>query len=226
MHFIHINIKFILFTIQPERTNNNMASKDKEKKKKKDLNKPKKSKKKLIFIIIFLLLILIGGGVTYFFLNKGKEVYKPINSEFFEIPQKTDEFIYSKNRDAHKEIKTINNEIQIITQETLRVTEIEKEYPDQKKITDKAITKYNKLKSDSIKNLNKVIIKFNDLYVQFSVNPDVGTEILNKESEKISGDLNKIITGLNKETQMILKNRPVKLSLVDKVKSKFKKSED
>jgi len=202
-----------------------MAKKNKEEKKKSSQGLPaqKKSKKKMIIwiILFFLFSGVIAGGVT-FFLYKKKDGYKPVNSEYFSISEKTEKFIYLKAVLVHQQLKKVDADLILINHEIERVKGIQKEYPDQKKITEKAISKWEKLKKNILKQVKKTIVRLDYIYVQYLVNPETGAVILKQESEKINGALKALLQKIDVETKILKTAIPAKKGFIDKIKGVFK----
>lgn len=196
-----------------------MAPKGKDKKKEKE--KPKKSKKKLIIILLILIILIGAGAGAFFFFTKDKEKFVPLKSQYFDITTKTEKFIYNHTREIHRELKFIDNEILVLSKETERVLGIEQEYPDQKKITDKAVARFDKLKKATIKEIKKIIVKYDSLYVSYAVNPDSGKEIIKQEAPKLKETINQIKNKLKIETDSIKKNTPETKGFIKKITGKF-----
>ena len=198
-----------------------MASKEKEKKQKNKSAPPKKSKKKLIFILLLLIILLMAGGGAGFFFLKGSDKFRPLNSQYFEISGKTEKFIYEKSKDIHNELSIINNELIVVNNEIERVLSIEKEYPMQKKITDRTVGRYEKLSKATIKEIKKLILRFDAVYVEYAVNPETGSRIMEQESKPIKTTLDQLKQKLAIETEIIKKNTPGKKSFFKKISDKF-----
>ncbi len=185
--------------------------------KKEKTNPPKKRWKKILFIIFLLVVFSVSGLFAYIYYFK--DDYKPVNSEFFDIPIKTDLFFSEKSPDINISLKEADYELQKIRDEIEKIKALEKEYPEQKKITQKKFLYLKKLDASVKKEINAIITKLNDIYVQFKVNPETADKFIEQECKKIAAELKKLIDSTKEETKKFLDKKSEKPSnIIEKIK--------
>ncbi len=194
-------------------------NKEKKEKSSKDLPEEKKRKKlsikKLIFII-FLVLIAVGASTSGFLIYNNSLTtndpfdetakYKKNDLEHINLPEEIVVFTFTYFRKVYISMIDFNKEINLLDNEILRIEAIEKNYPDQKKITDKQKKTWEKAKKTLEKTFIKIEKYIKNIYVLFSVNKDKGLlQIENKKSElaQLAQDA---LTSANEKT-LILKQK-------------------
>ncbi|MGE4519720.1 MAG: hypothetical protein AB7E04_09470 [Desulfobacteraceae bacterium] len=136
----------------------------KQQEKKNEQKKPKS--RKLIFIFIaFVLSLTVAASVTWYIYVE-KDRFRPETHTYFDFPAKTQIFFYKNYPEIISLADSIDSELAEVEKESQRISNIEKEYPDQKNITGKALQKLSKIQSDSKNEMSIIINDLNSIFVQ------------------------------------------------------------
>lgn len=198
---------------------------EEEQKKEEGEGEPSKKKKiiglvvKTVKYLVILSILGVGGyfGYTYF---KGDEnAYSSREFTHVKSNEAKLEFAFYNLREVYDGLIDIDEQIVLIDKEIERISTLETEYPDQKKITVKEKKNWNKIKNKLTKVLKKVELTLEAVFVTNSVNKENGKKLL----EKSRNSLNKMIGDvlkLSKAQTSKIKIEKEK-SIIDKILSIF-----
>ncbi len=171
--------------------------------------------KKIFILLLILILIATGGflGHRYFFASKPGVVAKS------ELPEELLIFAFKIMPDIHADVVAISDEIQITETEIKRIEAIEKQFPDQKKITDTEKKIWEKNLSELTKFRIKHENKIQDIYVSYSVNTETGLKLIEENKKELKKTAGELITPSKSLTDKIRAIEEAK-SFMDKLKEK------
>ncbi len=160
---------------------------DKKKKKKKKVNFPFKK-----FAIIFLIIVFLTGGALagyyFFFADKPGQVEKSA------LPEEILIFTFNVMPLVHSGIISVSDEIVITEKEIIRINEIEKNFPDQEKITNSEKKIWDKNLLILTKFLEKHEKEIQNLYVSYRVNHETGQKLIDEQKDALVEASTEIIT--------------------------------
>lgn len=198
-----------------------MAAKDKDILDTTKNSAPKKKRKipfKKIFIFFLIITLLVGGGAAVFYIyftDKPGEIKKSGLSKEILV------FTFNFMPGVHTGIKSLNDEIIITEKEIERIKEIEKEYPDQEKIT----TSEKKIWDKNLLILTSFLVKqekeIKDIYVSYQVNKETGQKLVDEKKEALATASTEVITPSTVLTEKIKAIEAAK-GFLDKIKDFLK----
>ncbi|MCB9480675.1 MAG: hypothetical protein H6680_02460 [Desulfobacteraceae bacterium] len=184
-------------------------------------NQPKKSRKKkilFIFILLLFLSIIISGLITWYIYFE-KDRFRPRSYNYFEFPAKTQIFFNKNYPQIISIADSIENELAIIEKESQRILNMEKEYPDQKNITEKAIEKLNKIQADAKGEMSKIINQLNSIFVTANLGSSSFEESFREETKKAEEKLNLVNNKIINESAPYKSPEKKPQGLIEKIKS-------
>ena len=178
-------------------------------------------------IIILVVLLLLGGGgyfgYFYFFPGDG---YSELELVHVTLPQKILRFTYNKLPNVYLGLIDLNRQLVLIDGEINRINNIEKIYPEQKKIAEKGKKVWNKFQQKLQKYLPKLEEKLEAIYVTYQVNKDKGSELIESQKQTLKENNDTAIAPAKESTDKlstILKNNTSAIeSKINQIKSFFK----
>lgn len=198
-----------------------MAAKDEELLETTENSAPRKKRKvpfKKFFIFFLIIILLAGSGAAVFYIyftDKPGEIKKSGLSKEILI------FTFNLMPEVHTGIKSINDEIIITEKEIERIKEIEKEYPDQEKIT----TSEKKIWDKNLLTLTTFLLKqekeIKDIYVSYQVNKETGQKLIDEKKEALATASTEVITPSTVLTEKIKAIEAAK-GFLDKIKDFLK----
>jgi hypothetical protein len=106
-----------------------------------------------------------------------------------------------------------------VKKESERILNIEKEYPDQKNITEKAVQKLEKIENDAGNEMEKIINQLNEIYVTANLGSALFDENLKNNSKKAEEKLIIVKEKIISESLPYKSNNINEKGLIGKIKS-------
>ncbi len=188
----------------------------------------KKKKKKSatrLFIILLIFVVIIGTGAFFLYNNYFNNKEGPEKKlENIEIKKELISFSINMLPDIYTALLDLNEEMGVIKKEIERLNNMEKEYPQQKKIILSEKKIWDKTQKGHFTVLSKLEKEIEAIYVSYMVNPEKGMKrIEDKKTTELLTETNKIITASKTQTERL--KVVVELSFIDSLKEKFLKKE-
>ena len=193
---------------------------NKDVKKKKNKDKKKGGLKK---IIIFTVIILILGGGGYFGYRHFtvQDGYSSTELIHIKLPEQIIKFIFTNLPDVYPGIIKLNQELILIDNEIARIDTIEKEYPEQKKITESEKKIWDKTRINLQKYLAKVEKELEAVYVTYQVNIEKGTELINSKKQSLKENNDAAIASAHELTKTLKDTSQENVGSVKKLLNKI-----
>lgn len=193
---------------------NTKTEKPKKEKKKKEKSSRKLPIKKIL-IFLFIICLLGGGAGSAWFVLFAK---KPGKIEKSSLPKEIIVFAYDFLPEIHSGMVSLNAEILLTEKEINRIEGIEKDFPDQKKITDSE----KKIWTGNLSQLTKFLVKLEKeiqtFYVSYRVNQETGKALIENRKDELKQSIDGVLAPSKELTD--------KLRALDEAKSFLDKTLD
>jgi ABC-type transporter Mla subunit MlaD len=191
--------------------------KKKEPEKKPQVKKPKK-RKFLFLILIFILSAAVAGALTWY-LYLGKDKFRTKSYTFFDFPAKTQSFFNKNYPNIISLADSVQNELQNVEKESQRILNLEKEYPDQKNITQKALQQLEKIENESKNEMNEIIRNLNNIYVRANLGSEEFETNFAQDAKKAEEKLQKLKNKITGQSKPYKTNKKTSDGIIEKVKN-------
>ncbi|MDY0361854.1 MAG: hypothetical protein RBR08_10390 [Desulforegulaceae bacterium] len=180
----------------------------------------KSGKKKIIFFFILTLIfsILTAAAITWYIYFE-KDRFRPKTYTYFDFPPKTQIFFDTNYPQIIELADSIEIQLKTVKKESERILNIEKEYPDQKNITEKAVQKLEKIENDAGNEMEKIINQLNEIYVTANLGSALFDENLKNNSKKAEEKLIIVKEKIISESLPYKSNNINEKGLIGKIKS-------
>ncbi|MDY0132673.1 MAG: hypothetical protein RBR53_08385 [Desulforegulaceae bacterium] len=185
------------------------------------ISKKKSKAKKILFIIFTLILsLIIAGGITWYIYIE-KDRFKPKTHEFFEFPLKTQTFFYKNYPKLISLVDSIDNELEKVKKEAQRIEKLEKDYPGQKNITERALLKLEKIQTDSKNEMDKIINDLNNIFVRANLGSAPFEENFINDTKIAEEKLDSLQNKISRESKPYKSDKKEPQSILENIKSYF-----
>ena len=161
----------------------------------------------IILLVILLALLATGGyfGYTRFYL-KGDDT-NTFTKDLTHIPLQEEVLLstYEKLPDVYFGLVDINKELQIINKEIERLTEMEKEYPQQIEIISSEKNIWNSVKQDISKTTTTLQKEIETLHVAYRVNQEKGQKRIAEKKDQLQESIRKTLEFSQTRTERLKK---------------------
>ena len=161
----------------------------------------------IILLVILLALLATGGyfGYTRFYL-KGDDT-NTFTKDLTHIPLQEEVLLstYEKLPDVYFGLVDINKELQIINKEIERLTEMEKEYPQQIEIISSEKDIWNSVKHDISKTTTTLQKEIETLHVAYRVNQEKGQKRIADKKDQLQESIRKTLEFSQTRTERLKK---------------------
>ncbi|MBC8319005.1 MAG: hypothetical protein H8E41_13995 [Desulfobulbaceae bacterium] len=161
----------------------------------------------IILLVILLALLATGGyfGYTRFYL-KGDDT-NTFTKDLTHIPLQEEVLLstYEKLPDVYFGLVDINKELQIINKEIERLTEMEKEYPQQIEIISSEKDIWNSVKQDISKTTTTLQKEIETLHVAYRVNQEKGQKRIADKKDQLQESIRKTLEFSQTRTERLKK---------------------
>ncbi len=187
--------------------------------------KPVNKKAIIKKIVTITILIVVLGAISfsgYLYLKNYNSSDKFSKRDYSHVilPENVLRFSFTQFPEVYKGLNIIEDEIILIDIEIERISEIEKAFPDQSKITKKEKKIYDKVRKKLKSSLQKMEKLIESFYVAYKVNEETGSKLIEAKKKDLVKLINSSIESSDKLTKKI-KDKNADRGFFDKIKDMF-----
>jgi hypothetical protein len=158
-------------------------------------------------IIIFVLLLMLGAGgyfgYTQFYLKRNAGASFTTDLPHISLKEEVLLATYEKLPDVYFGLVDINNELLVINREIERLSDLEKEYPQQVDIISAEKNTWNSVRKDMTNSTGSLEKEIETLYVAYRVNPEKGQRRIDEKKAQLVAAINKTLQDSRVKTQRL-----------------------
>lgn len=161
-------------------------------------SRPRKKTKKLFQklspkrLMVFLVLPAIAAaaawvGYAWFFTDRGEKTpeYANIQMSHVSLPEEMRRFCFAQMHELYEALVAYNNTITLFDHEIARITEIGRQYPEQKKIADAEKKIWERSKQTLENAFSRIEDTVKQMYVLFQVNEEEGLAMIQERKDDL-----------------------------------------
>jgi len=174
-----------------------------------------------LFITLIILVIIVGGGgfLISQYLTYKSDIESEKVLENLTLKPEILLFTSAKLPDIHADLVKLNYEIRAVDREISRIINMEKDFPQQKKIILSEKKSWEKIRKELGATLLKLESDIEAIYVTYRINPEKGLAQIEDKKPELLEKANEILESTREQTARL--EKPAQKSFISTLKEKF-----